>query len=54
MRPPFSLAEDGSMSGLHGFGNWGLSFTARMLFGYGLKDSQTGMWVFRKSIFNDE
>ena len=49
-----SLAEDGSMSGLHGFGNWGLSFTARMLFGYGLKDSQTGMWVFRKSIFNDD
>ena len=25
-------AEDGAMSGLHGFGNWGLSATARMLF----------------------
>ena len=49
-----SLAEDGSMSGLHGFGNWVLSFTARMLFWYGIKDSQTGMWVFRKSIFDDE
>ena len=24
-------AEDGAMSGLHGFGNWALSFTARML-----------------------
>ena len=49
-----SLAEDGSMSGLHGFGNWVLSFTARMLFWYGIKDSQTGMWVFRKSVFDYE
>lgn len=49
-----TLAEDGSMSGLHGFGNWALSFTARLLFGYGVKDSQTGMWVFKKSIFGDE
>ncbi len=46
-------AEEGSMSGLHGFGNWMLSFTARMLFFYGIKDSQSGMWVFRKSIFED-
>ena len=49
-----TLAEEGSMSGIHGFGNWGLSFTARLLFGYGIKDSQSGMWVFRKSIFDDE
>lgn len=48
-----SLAEDGSMSGLHGFGNWALSFNARLLFGYGIKDSQSGMWVFRKSIFDN-
>ena len=27
-------AEAGSMSGLHGFGNWALSFTARLLFLY--------------------
>ena len=49
-----SLAEDGSMSGIHGFGNWALSFTARLLFGYGIKDSQSGMWVFRKAIFEDK
>jgi glycosyltransferase involved in cell wall biosynthesis len=49
-----TLAEEGSMSGIHGFGNWMLSFTARVLFGYGFKDSQSGMWVFRKSIFEDE
>ena len=46
-------AEDGSMSGLHGFGNWVLSFTARMLYWYGIKDSQSGMWVFRKSIMDN-
>lgn len=49
-----TLAEEGSMSGLHGFGNWMLSFNARMLFWYGIKDSQSGMWVFRKRIFENE
>ena len=34
-----TLAEEGAMSGLHGFGNWVLSFTARLLFMYGIKDS---------------
>lgn len=48
------LAEEGSMSGLHNFGNWMLSFTARMLFFYGVKDSQSGMWVFKKSIFENK
>ena len=46
-------AEKGSMSGLHGFGNWALSFTSRMLFWNGIHDSQSGMWVFRKRIFED-
>ena len=46
-------AEDGAMSGLHGFGNWTLSFTARMLFFYGIHDSQSGMWVFRKEIMDN-
>ena len=49
-----NLAEEGSMSGLHGFGNWVLSTTAKVLFWYGVNDSQSGMWVFRKSIFNDK
>ena len=46
-------AEAGSMSGLHGFGNWALSFTARLLFLYGIHDSQSGMWVFWKRIMED-
>lgn len=47
-------SEDGSMPGMHGFGNWVLSTVARLLYWYGIHDSQSGMWVFRKSIFNDE
>jgi glycosyltransferase involved in cell wall biosynthesis len=47
-------AEDGAMSGMHGFGNWTLSTTARLLFWYGIKDSQSGMWVFKKSILDNE
>jgi len=46
-------AEEGSMSGMHGFGNWALSFTARMLFWYGIHDSQSGMWVFWKNIMEN-
>ena len=46
-------AEEGSMPGLHGFGNWVLSTTASLLYWYGIHDSQSGMWVFRKSIFED-
>ena len=49
-----SLAEEGSMPGLHGFGNWVLSKTASILYWYGIHDSQSGMWVFRKSIFEDD
>ena len=42
------------MPGIHGFGNWVLSTTASLLYWYGVHDSQSGMWVFRKSIFEDE
>ena len=47
-------AEEGAMPGIHGFGNWVLSTTAKILYWYGIHDSQSGMWVFRKSIFQDE
>ena len=47
-------AEEGAMSGLHGFGNWGLSVTARMLYWYGIHDSQSGMWVFWKDIMENK
>lgn len=39
----------GAMSRMHRFGNWVLSGTARVLFGLRLRDSQSGMWVVRRS-----
>jgi glycosyltransferase involved in cell wall biosynthesis len=47
------MMEKGSMSAKHRFGNWILSTTFRLLFRIKLKDSQSGMWVFRKSILKD-
>jgi glycosyltransferase involved in cell wall biosynthesis len=40
-----------TMTSSHRFGNWLLKVTANVLFRLHLNDSQTGMWVFRKSIF---
>ncbi|MEM0449093.1 MAG: glycosyltransferase family 2 protein [Methanomassiliicoccales archaeon] len=44
----FANMEEGAMSGMHRFGNKLLTFTARLLFHVRFKDSQSGMWVFRK------
>jgi glycosyltransferase involved in cell wall biosynthesis len=41
--------EAGAMSAKHRFGNFVLSTTARVLFGIRLRDSQSGMWVIRRS-----
>ncbi len=46
----FAKMEKGAMSAKHRFGNWVLSVTTRILFRVKLKDSQSGMWVFRRSI----
>jgi hypothetical protein len=43
-------AEKGAFNTTHAFGNWVLKVTMNLLFGTGLNDSQTGMWVFRKEI----
>ncbi|NYT12819.1 MAG: glycosyltransferase family 2 protein [Methanomassiliicoccales archaeon] len=45
----FARPEEGAMSSSHRFGNNMLTFTLNLLFGMGIKDSQSGMWVFRKS-----
>jgi glycosyltransferase involved in cell wall biosynthesis len=47
------MMEKGSMNMKHRFGNWVLSMTFRILFRVKVKDSQSGMWVFRKSILKD-
>jgi len=46
----FGKMEKGAMGAKHRFGNWVLSATARFLFRIKVKDSQSGMWVFRRSI----
>ncbi len=38
------------MGPIHRFGNWLLKTTANVLFRITLKDSQSGMWVFKKSV----
>lgn len=43
---------DGSFSFLHLAGNKILTHLANILFGVNIKDSQSGMWVFRKSMLN--
>ncbi len=43
--------EEGAMSGMHRFGNWVLNVTAKVLFSVSFKDSQSGMWVFRREAF---
>lgn len=45
----FPLQNPENMDRLSRIGNWGLTLAARVLFGYSLKDSQSGMWVFRRS-----
>jgi glycosyltransferase involved in cell wall biosynthesis len=48
----FARMEKGAMSSKHRFGNWVLSATTRLLFRVKLKDSQSGMWVFRKDVLD--
>lgn len=38
----------GAMNGMHKVGNWVLNSTSRALFGFRLKDTQSGMWMIRR------
>ncbi len=46
----FADLKPDAMRAKHRFGNWVLSVTTRLLFRVKIKDSQSGMWVFRKSV----
>lgn len=46
----FADLEKGAMSAKHRLGNKLLTLTMNVLFGVMIRDSQSGMWVFRRSI----
>jgi hypothetical protein len=43
--------QPGAMSRSHYYGNLLLQFITKILFGLPFKDSQSGMWIFKKSIW---
>ncbi len=49
----FSLMQKGAMSFTHKVGNKILTWTTRLLFGVKIKDSQSGMWIFRRKILKE-
>ena len=46
----FPLADRSAMGLTNQFGNWVLTVTAMMLFFKPIRDSQSGMWVFKRSL----
>jgi dolichol-phosphate hexosyltransferase len=48
----FPVLDSEAMSFKHKFGNWVLSFVTSLLFFRWVRDSQSGMWVFRRSILD--
>jgi len=49
----FGKLENGSMSFRNYIGNLILNYAIRVLFRIDIKDSQSGMWIFRKGILSD-
>jgi glycosyltransferase involved in cell wall biosynthesis len=49
----FPVRDSRSMSFKHKFGNWVLSLAMSLLYFRWVRDSQSGMWVFRRSIIKD-
>jgi hypothetical protein len=44
--------EKGAMRTKHRVGNWVLSTATRLLFRVRVRDSQSGMWVFRRAVLD--
>jgi dolichol-phosphate hexosyltransferase len=49
----FPVRDSRAMSFKHKFGNWVLSFAMSLLYFRWVQDSQSGMWVFRRSILKN-
>jgi len=45
-----SILDQKAMTGMHRIGNKMLNIAFRLMTGYSIKDSQSGMWVFRRSV----
>jgi hypothetical protein len=48
----FAQLEEGAMTAKHRLGNFALTFISNLFFGVKIKDSQSGMWVFRRGILD--
>ncbi len=48
----FARMDNGAMHLSNRIGNYGLTFFTNLLFGVWLRDSQSGMWIIRKSILD--
>ena len=49
----FKYCDKKSFRTLHIIGNHTLTFATQLIFGVNIKDSQSGMWVFRKKILKN-
>lgn len=48
-----SALKGKAMKTSHVVGNWGLSLVTRFLFRWPFNDSQSGMWIFKRSIWDE-
>ncbi|MDD1771427.1 MAG: glycosyltransferase family 2 protein [Methanomassiliicoccales archaeon] len=48
----FGMLQEGAMSAKHRLGNFALTFITNLFFHVKIKDSQSGMWVFRREILD--
>ena len=44
--------DSDAMSMTHKIGNWGLTFGTNLFHGINIRDSQSGMWVFKKEVID--
>ena len=48
----YAFGMDGAMSRLHKAGNYVLNATTKLLYQMDIRDSQSGMWIFRREILD--